>query len=168
MSGRAASNPCRGAHSSRSSATASKARALLCTVSNYLLHAQAVVAADVELMELREEEAELTRRLGAVSLDETANGASSAPAAAPATDVNGCARQHNGRSARAAASDDDSDEDDGDNDRCARTGPAEHGDACEQSLAGYIAARVPVHELLCRSVPAALLSLRKRLYWERA
>ena len=93
-----------------------------------------MVAADVELMELREEEAELTRRLGAVSLDD-ANGAipATAPdasARAPAADANGSARQQNGSIAPVAMpneegqdddSDDDEDDDDDDDgdDRCA-------------------------------------------------
>ncbi len=86
---------------------------------------QAVVAADVELVQLREEEAELTRRLGGVSLDDDAPNGDASPAEAAeapestilpaAAEANGSARQRNGRHA-AAASDEDSDGDDDDED----------------------------------------------------
>ena len=86
---------------------------------------QAVVAADVELMQLREEEAELTRRLGAVSLDDGGDAAAPAEtAAAPlAAAANGSGRRRPGGHGAAAASDegssdDDEASDDDDEDRC--------------------------------------------------
>ena len=78
-------------------------------------------------MQLREEEAELTRRLGGVSLDD-ADGAAppeaaAAAAAAPESTIlpagaetNGSARQRNGRHAATASDEDSEDDDDVDDD----------------------------------------------------
>ena len=84
------------------------------------------MAADVELMQLREEEAELTQRLGAVSLEDGDDAAApadeAAAAAPPVAHANGSAGHRPGTNGAVSDADADSDgddaSDDDDDDRC--------------------------------------------------